>query len=141
VDKQAPGDSPVRCVLTVRDLPMEAFRLPDDGRKWKALCKERQALAMQLATRANPDGTRITLGSRKMAKKLGFHLNTLFARLDDLDRLGALEKQGYSEWGTRLRSIDMEWVEFAKFVFDRWEAKGRPQPQPEIVFGLVVRKP
>jgi hypothetical protein len=96
---------------------------------------------MLLATHADPDGTNIWPGTLRLRKKLGWSQQTLIDRLADLDRLGALEKQGYSEIGTRLRSIDMEWVEFAKFVFDRWEVKGRPQPQPEIIFGFIVRKP
>jgi hypothetical protein len=135
-----PKDSAVRCVRDVRDLPLEAYRLPNDGRKWKSLCKERQRLAMLLATYADPDGTNIKVGTDKLAGRLGWAPNTLFDRLDDLTELGLhIKPGGYSEYGTRLRLIDADWLEFARFIFGRWEKEGKPRPAPEIGMATIVR--
>lgn len=46
-----------RCLLTVRDLPLERYKLPGDGRKWRMVARERAALLLHLATFANGDGT------------------------------------------------------------------------------------
>jgi hypothetical protein len=45
------------CLLAVRAMPIERFRLPADGRKWKQLAASRASFLESLASRANPDGT------------------------------------------------------------------------------------
>lgn len=43
--------------LTVRDLPLERFRLPGDGRKWKCVAQARASLLQYIALWANDDGS------------------------------------------------------------------------------------
>ena len=99
----------VRCVRDIREFPPESYRLPKDGRKWLALCKERRALANQIATYANGDGTSITAGVDRWVRELGIKRRTLFRRLDDLRQLGVLrDKHGLvAENGTAIRSLDL----------------------------------
>lgn len=99
----------VRCVRDIREFPPESYRLPNDGRKWMALCKERRAIANHLATYANGDGTSITAGINRWIREIGIKRRTLFRRLNDLRRLGLLrDKHGLTgESGTALRSLDV----------------------------------
>jgi hypothetical protein len=46
-----------KCSIDVRNLPLEAFRLPTDGRKWKQSARSRFAVLHYLSSFANPDGT------------------------------------------------------------------------------------
>jgi hypothetical protein len=46
-----------QCLLKVRDLPLERFRAPSLGRKWKHLARQLQAMLVWLAGFANGDGT------------------------------------------------------------------------------------
>jgi hypothetical protein len=46
-----------KCTIEVRSLPLEAFRLPTDGRKWKQAARTRKNVLLHLASYANPDGT------------------------------------------------------------------------------------
>lgn len=54
---QNQGQEKTKCSRTVRDLPLERFRLPLDGRKWKSLASTRAAVLLHLSTFANGDGT------------------------------------------------------------------------------------
>src|ERR1700737_1192339 len=101
--------SSVKCVRDLREFPPASYRLPDDGRKWKALCDERRKIANHLATYANGDGTSITAGINRWVKETGIKRRTLFRRLDDLRRLGHLrDKHGLTgESGTARRSLDV----------------------------------
>jgi hypothetical protein len=46
-----------KCSQEVERIPLEAFRLPKDGRKWKQSARSRSALLLRLSIKANPDGT------------------------------------------------------------------------------------
>jgi hypothetical protein len=46
-----------KCSRQVRDLPLERFRLPLDGRKWRVLARQRRALLLDISQYANRDGT------------------------------------------------------------------------------------
>ena len=46
-----------KCSIEVRSLPLEAFRLPTDGRKWKQAARTRKSVMRHLSSYANPDGT------------------------------------------------------------------------------------
>lgn len=46
-----------KCLIEVKKLPLERFRIPSPGRKWKHIARQVQALLMYLATFANGDGT------------------------------------------------------------------------------------
>jgi len=45
------------CSLAARDLPLERFRLPTDGRKWKSLARGRAEVLSHIAAWSNDDGT------------------------------------------------------------------------------------
>jgi hypothetical protein len=46
-----------KCSRIVRDLPLERFRLPLDGRKWRVLARKRRSLLLDMSEYANGDGT------------------------------------------------------------------------------------
>ena len=49
--------SPVnKCLIWVTGLPLERFRLRDDGRKWKCRARNRQSVLNLLSRFANEDG-------------------------------------------------------------------------------------
>ena len=101
------GDS-VKCVRDIRAIPPERYRLESDGRKWKRVAQDRRTLAIQLATYADPDGTSITAGTKRLAAELGWSLRTLARRLDDLKKLDLLFNEGLTgEHGTARREIDI----------------------------------
>jgi hypothetical protein len=52
----------IKCSQLVRNLPLERYRLPDDGRKWKQAARSRSAFLGRLATYANGDGTFVRNG-------------------------------------------------------------------------------
>jgi hypothetical protein len=56
-EKSAQGKKIKGCSLAVRDLPLERFRLPTDGRKWRVVARQRRALLLELSAFANGDGT------------------------------------------------------------------------------------
>src|ERR1700683_4858215 len=51
-----PNDS-LKCSQLVRNIPLERYRLPDDGRKWKQAARRRSDLLLRLSSYANGDGT------------------------------------------------------------------------------------
>jgi hypothetical protein len=51
-----------KCSQEIERIPLEAFRLPKDGRKWKQSARSRCNLLLRISVKANPDGTFI--GSR-----------------------------------------------------------------------------
>ena len=46
-----------KCSIWVRNLPLDRYRLPSDGRKWKQAARSRSALLLRLSSYANGDGT------------------------------------------------------------------------------------
>ena len=64
----------------VRDLAPEGYRLPDDkeSRKLKSVLVQRRAVANQLETYANSDGTSIWVGADKLARQLGLSRRAIF---------------------------------------------------------------
>ena len=47
---------PNKCLIEIKRLPLDRFRIPSPGRKWKHIARQVQALLMYLATFANGDG-------------------------------------------------------------------------------------
>jgi hypothetical protein len=96
-----------KCSLQVRDLPLEAFRLPKDGRKWKQLARSRSDLLLKISTFANPDGTFISEDGKKnfspSAKRLLRHYaeDTFYRLSGDLRELGMLFWQRNNHYGRR----------------------------------------
>jgi hypothetical protein len=103
------GAKSVACVRDIRDFPWQAYVLADDGRKARAVAEQRRALAMQLATHADGDGTRISVGINRLMSNLGWSKRTLYRRLEDLRRLELVaEKDGLTkERGTALRRLNV----------------------------------
>ena len=95
-------DKPIRAVLDIRALPIEEYRLPTDGRKWKSVATQRRSLLLELATYADPDGT---LGkySPEMDRllKTGRAEKTLYRHLDQLKELGLLAWTREGHYGKR----------------------------------------
>jgi hypothetical protein len=86
-------NSSVKCVRDIRDFPPSAYRLPADGRQSKHQCQQRRALAVELATYANGDGSSIKLSVKTLADHLGKSPRAIHDLLDDLSELGLLENK------------------------------------------------
>ncbi len=107
-----PTAKSVTCVRLIRDTPPSLYALPTDGRKYKEQQQKRRALAMQLATFADGDGTRIHPGATRLMEALGWQRDTLFRYLDDLGRLGFLGKEGRTKMrGTRQRFLNLDAIQ------------------------------
>jgi hypothetical protein len=66
-----PPRAPSRSLKLSRDLrgiPVDRYRLPSDGRKWKVIARERMALAEWLSTYGDGDGSRIFPSVESMAR-------------------------------------------------------------------------
>lgn len=100
---------PLRLSRDLRDIPLDRYRLPKDGRKWKAIARERMALAEWLGTHGDGDGSRIYPGVDSMIRHFGWSRRKTFYLLADLKELGLLSSAGLtSEHGTRKRRINLE---------------------------------
>lgn len=105
--KNSSQSKSVKLSRTMRGKPATAYRLPDDGRKWKHSCNERKQLADWLATYGDADGTHIFPSIRTMLAAFDtWSHGKLFYRLADLRRLGVLESEGLKgERGPRIRRL------------------------------------
>jgi hypothetical protein len=83
-----PASTAIRCLVHVVDIPPSAFALPCDGRQEKHLCRQRKAMAEQVARRANSDGTGARPEVETLAEGMGCCLATAFNLLRDLRNLG-----------------------------------------------------
>jgi hypothetical protein len=100
------------CLVTIRRLPLERFKLSTDGRKWRALARTRRALLLELATYANPDGT-FTRDERNYsprAKTLEktWCRSTAYCREDDLRDLGLLSWTRPDHYHPRVYRIHLD---------------------------------
>lgn len=100
----------VACVRDMRSIPTTAYRLPDDGRKWRTLCEDRKRLADWLATYADGNGTAIYPGNATIRRAFDtWSRAKIFRVLAALHRLKILSRQGYTgEHGTRVRALHPE---------------------------------
>jgi hypothetical protein len=99
----------IRCAQDLADVPFQALRLPDDGRKWQALCWMRRAVLQRLSLAANQNGASISLSVDRIANAVGISRATTFRRLDDLRALGFMQDGELNpryHW-TRIRRIDV----------------------------------
>jgi hypothetical protein len=113
--------SSVKCVRDIRDVGPQYYRLASDGKKWLHVCRQRQQLALWLATFADGDGSSITTGTKRMENALFLSRRTLFRLLDDLRALGFLNGgtlTGYQ--GTRRRELNVAAILAAPSVVPRW---------------------
>ncbi len=84
-----------KCSQEIERLPLEAFRLPTDGRKWKQSARSRCGLLLRLSVKANPDGTFIGPHGQNFSpsfERLSKHVSRgSYTRLtNDLRELGLL---------------------------------------------------
>jgi hypothetical protein len=85
-----------KCLIEVKRLPLERFRIPSPGRKWKHIARQIQSLLVYLATFANGDGT-FRHGERDyspsvktQAEHFGFTRRWVYKLQDYLKTLGLL---------------------------------------------------
>jgi hypothetical protein len=99
----------IRCAQDLADVPYQALRLPNDGRKWQALCWTRRAVLQRLAIAANQNGASISLSVERIANAIGISRATAFRRLDDLRALGFMQDGELNPryHCTRVRRIDV----------------------------------
>ena len=112
----------------VRDTIPSDYALPADGRKCKEQQAKRRALAMQLATFADGDGTRIMPGAERLRSALGWSRDTLFWYLNDLKALGFLkdEEGRTGSHGTKKRSLNLD------LIHQKVAVRNPPVSQSEI---------
>jgi len=103
-----------RCTLDVRDIPLECFRHPRDGRRWQQPARCRYTLLLRLSTHANPDGTFMSEDGRKnyspRAERLELHFasRSMYRHMDDLKDLGFLDwEREKKHYGRRIYQITM----------------------------------
>ena len=82
------------CLFQSFKIPLEKFRLPEDGRKWKASAFNRSALFKELASFANADGTNIWPSIPTLIKSTGWSRSKVCYTLDELTALGLMERTG-----------------------------------------------
>lgn len=97
-------------IFRIQKLPLEIYRLQDDGRQWRHLCVQRQQLAWMLAGRADKDGGSIMVSVGTMCRQLGIaSRQTVHSLLDNLSSLGFHERLGKSRFkGTQVRRLNLE---------------------------------
>lgn len=101
------SDKPQKCFFDLRGYAVDRYRLPSDGRKCLKQCRERRALAIELAGYANPDGSNITVGVKELARVLGMAESTVRVYLNDLNKLGLLINEEQQRRGPRKRRINV----------------------------------
>jgi hypothetical protein len=104
------------CSRAVRDLELERYRLPSDGRKWRVLARARAAVLLLLSTYANGDGTferelpdrpGVSVNFSPSEKKLTrqFARASLYRRLNELRALHLVDWTRPNHYHRRLYSI------------------------------------
>jgi hypothetical protein len=102
------AENPIRSLLDLASVPIHAYRMPDDGRKWSHRCLQRRAVAQELASHANPDGSNIWASVETMAGRIGFSARTFRYICDELVELGFLingKQRGLN--GGRIRKLNV----------------------------------
>ena len=84
----------LKCSQEVRKIPLERFRLPNDGRKWKQAARSRKAFLHHLSGNANADGTFVRNGINFSPSLLtllkDFAKASYFRMTDALQEIGLL---------------------------------------------------
>jgi len=88
--KKLDKTKPIRCLLDVRGIPLEKFRLARDGKKWRQPARHRSDLLFRLASYADPDGTLGKFSPSMQTLSEHFAERTLYRYLDDLRELKLL---------------------------------------------------
>ncbi len=100
------------CLVRVRRLPLERFKLQSDGRNWRASARTRRALLLELATYANPDGTftrdQRNYSPRAKTLEKTWCRSTAYSREDDLRELGLLSWTRPDHYHPRVYQIHID---------------------------------
>jgi hypothetical protein len=84
------------CLIQIRNLPLERFRVASSGRKWKNLARQLQAMLVWLAGFANGDGTfakgdeDFSPSVKRQMKHFGYKRHWIYKLQDYLKALGFL---------------------------------------------------
>jgi hypothetical protein len=98
----------LRLSRDLRNIPVDRYRLPRDGRKWKSIARKRMGLAEWLATHGDPDGSNIRPAVRSIIRHFGWSRGKTFYLLADLKELRLLNDHGlFRERGPRVRSMNV----------------------------------
>lgn len=105
-------DRPLRLSRDLGRVSVENYRLAKDGRKWRAIARDRMSLAEWLAIHGDGDGSRIFPSVGSMIRHFGWSRSKTFYLLEDLKTLGLLirDPDGQKltgEHGTRIRRMDL----------------------------------
>jgi hypothetical protein len=111
-EREARARKAMKCARDLADVPPEAFRLPDDGTKWKAVCINRSRVLHRMSLAVNGDGSSMRLSVPTLAKGLSLSRSTVFVILKDLKQLGfLLDTERFDPiCKTRVRQIDVRKV-------------------------------
>src|ERR1700674_2114877 len=75
------SDKPMRCSLDVRKIPIEAYKHPSTGRKWKAVARGMRALLRDLASYADPNGALGSMSPKMLTLEEHHHPSTLYDKM------------------------------------------------------------
>jgi hypothetical protein len=101
----------LKCSQQVRGIPLERYRLPDDGRKWRQAARSRSALLVRLSSYANGDGTFVRDG-RNYSPSLRTLLNhvghgSYYKLTDELHASGLLSWTREKHYERRIYTIHL----------------------------------
>jgi hypothetical protein len=108
--KQASKKNVSQCLRDIVRLnPAEGvFRLKDDGRQWTHAAHQRDRLLLQLASYANPDGTKARPALPTLMATMRWSRRKVYRTLAALKTLGFVRDAGvHEETGVKLYTIDL----------------------------------
>jgi hypothetical protein len=138
-----------RCTLEVREIPLESFKHPRDGRRWREAARNRYSLLLRLSTHANPDGTFTDEDGHKnfspSAERLQAHYarRSMYRHMNDLKDLGFLSwAREQKHYGRRIYRVTIPEETGATKADNRCHetAKQVPQLRTTSVFPSAVKE-
>jgi hypothetical protein len=104
--EQANPQQFTNCLFEAFKIPLERFKRRGDGRQWKHSAHARQTLFQQLASFGNADGTSIRPAITTLMERTGWSHGKVCYVLDDLQRLGFMERTGrFGQRGSAIRKL------------------------------------
>ena len=85
------SDKPMRCSLDVRKIPIEAYKHPSTGRKWKAVARGMRAVLVDLASYADPNGALGKFSPKMETLEEHHNPSTLYDNMNKLRDVGLLK--------------------------------------------------
>jgi len=105
-----------KCLIEVRNQPLEAFKMPRDSRKWRQASRSRFSVLEFLASFADGDGNcgKYSPDVERQMKRHGFTRQWLYRILDDLHELGFLNWARSNRHEKRFYTITLPDVNYSK---------------------------